>query len=88
VSEEIKEENSNHYNVIMVQKVNDAVNEAYITKLVPQTFSKQGYEKLKSQFQYLGYHKIVLLHSPEPVKEKEAKEKEAKEVKENDLLIK
>ena len=70
LSPEIKEGNANHFNIIMVQRINDAVNERYITKLVPQAFSYDGYEKLKKQYQYLGYSKIILLHDPRPVEKK------------------
>lgn len=79
ISSEVKEGNQNHFNVIMVQRINDSANERYITKLVPQAFSAEGYEKVKKQFQYLGYSKIVLLHDPTA---KEEVAKDSKETKE------
>lgn len=88
ISEDVKAGNENHFNVVMVQRINDAVNERYLTKLVPQTFSSEGYEKVKKQFKYLGYTKIILLHDPtlkeevkqpvvEPTKEEEVKQEQA-----------
>lgn len=82
ISSEVKEGNKNHFNVILVQRINDSVNERYITKLVPQAFSAEGYEKVKKQFQYLGYSKVVLLHDPnmkEVAKDDSAKDDKSKE---------
>lgn len=73
ISEEVKEGNKGHFNVVMVQRINDSTNERYLTKLIPQAFSESGYDKVKKQFPFLGYSKIVLLHDP-TLKVKEVKE--------------
>lgn len=73
LSSEIKEQDSSAYNVVLLSKVNDTVNERYITSLFVQTYNKRAVKKILENYMFLGYKKAVILHDPTVEEKKKSK---------------
>jgi len=69
VTKEIPVANSKLYNVILIRKINDVVNETYIVKANVVTYNARGFEKVKKNYMYMGYSTMILLHDPSLMKQ-------------------
>jgi len=64
IKEEINFDDRNHYHVAMV-KITDRPGEAKNdVSVVVQHFNEQGFEKIKKNFAFLGWNKLIVVHDP------------------------
>jgi len=64
---EIDENDRGHNVVLCIQRINNEAKKNYETRLSIQQFDQQSFEKLQSNFQFLGFDSIILLHKAEKV---------------------
>lgn len=64
VVEHIKENESKHFHVLMVQIIDRPGQPKNQVKITSQIFNKVAFEKLQKNFKFLGYNKLIVVHNP------------------------